>query len=158
MPATVEHRRRFTPPWQIEDHNDACFIIKDHGGQALAYVYYEEEPGRRMLVDFAPEVEQTEKLKPEDSIRKACLLRFRPILMTTMAALLAAVPLMLGTGTGSEIRQPLGYTIVGGLALSQILTLFTTPVVYLYLDRLNAFFQRGGDRRPNSGSDALRVM
>ena len=67
--------------------------------------------------------------------------------MTTMAALLAAVPLMLGTGTGSEIRQPLGYTIVGGLALSQILTLFTTPVVYLYLDRLNAFFQRGGDRR-----------
>ena len=78
--------------------------------------------------------------------------------MTTMAALLAAVPLMLGTGTGSEIRQPLGYTIVGGLALSQILTLFTTPVVYLYLDRLNAFFQRGGDRRPNRGSDPLRVM
>ncbi len=111
-----------------------------------------------MLVDFALEVEQTEKLKPEDSIRKACLLRFRPILMTTMAALLAAVPLMLGTGTGSEIRQPLGYTIVGGLALSLILTLFTTPVVYLYLDRLNAFFQRGGDRRPNSGSDPLRVM
>ena len=111
-----------------------------------------------MLVDFALEVEQTEKLKPEDSIRKACLLRFRPILMTTMAALLAAVPLMLGTGTGSEIRQPLGYTIVGGLALSQILTLFTTPVVYLYLDRLNAFFRRGGDRRPNSGSDPLRVM
>ena len=65
---------------------------------------------------------------------------------------------MLGTGTGSEIRQPLGYTIVGGLALSQILTLFTTPVVYLYLDRLNAFFRRGGDRRPNSGSDPLRVM
>ena len=111
-----------------------------------------------MLVDFALEVEQTEKLTPEDSIRKACLLRFRPILMTTMAAMLAAVPLMLGTGTGSEIRQPLGYTIVGGLALSQIMTLFTTPVVYLYLDRLNAFFQRGGDRRSNSGSDALRVM
>ena len=97
-----------------------------------------------MLVDFALEVEQTEKLGPEDSIRKACLLRFRPILMTTMAAMLAAVPLMLGTGTGSEIRQPLGYTIVGGLALSQILTLFTTPVVYLYLDRLNALFTHRG--------------
>jgi multidrug efflux pump len=111
-----------------------------------------------MLVDFALEVEQREKLKPEDSIRKACLLRFRPILMTTMAALLAAVPLMLGTGTGSEIRQPLGYTIVGGLALSQILTLFTTPVVYLYLDRLNAFLRRGGDRHSDSDSSALRVM
>jgi multidrug efflux pump subunit AcrB len=73
--------------------------------------------------------------------------RFRPILMTTMAALLGAVPLMLGTGTGSELRQPLGYTIVGGLALSQILTLFTTPVVYLYLDRLNAFIQRISLRR-----------
>jgi len=77
--------------------------------------------------------------------------------MTTMAALLAAVPLMLGTGTGSEIRQPLGYTIVGGLALSQILTLFTTPVVYLYLDRLNAFLRRGGDRHSDSDSSALRV-
>jgi multidrug efflux pump subunit AcrB len=100
-----------------------------------------------MLVDFALEAEQNEGLTAEQSIYKACLLRFRPILMTTMAALLGAVPLMLGTGTGSELRQPLGYAIVGGLALSQILTLFTTPVVYLYLDRLNAFIQRTSLRR-----------
>jgi multidrug efflux pump subunit AcrB len=95
-----------------------------------------------MLVDFALETERTEGLEPEESIYKACVLRFRPILMTTMAALLGGIPLMLGSGTGSEIRQPLGYTIVGGLALSQILTLFTTPVVYLYLDRLSGFLRR----------------
>jgi multidrug efflux pump len=95
-----------------------------------------------MLVDFALHAEKSEGLAPEDSIYKACVLRFRPILMTTMAALLGGVPLMLGTGTGSEIRQPLGYTIVGGLALSQVLTLYTTPVVYLYLDRLGHWMRR----------------
>ena len=91
-----------------------------------------------MLVDFALDAERNHGVAPEESIYQACLLRFRPILMTTTAALLGGVPLMLGTGTGSEIRQPLGYTIVGGLLLSQLLTLYTTPVVYLYLDRLSA--------------------
>jgi hydrophobic/amphiphilic exporter-1 (mainly G- bacteria), HAE1 family len=93
-----------------------------------------------MMVDFAISAERDEHLSPEESIRKAALLRFRPIMMTTMAAMLGGVPLMLGTGTGSEIRQPLGYAMVGGLIVSQALTLFTTPVVYLYLDKLsNAF-------------------
>jgi len=78
-------------------------------------------------------------LTAEESIYQACILRFRPILMTTMAALLGGVPMMVGTGVGSEIRQPLGYAIVGGLALSQILTLYTTPVVYIYLDRLQTW-------------------
>ncbi|WP_116810145.1 multidrug efflux RND transporter permease subunit [Steroidobacter cummioxidans] len=90
-----------------------------------------------MMVDFAIQAEREQHLSPEQSIRQACLLRFRPIMMTTMAALLGALPLMLGHGTGSELRQPLGYTMVGGLLLSQALTLFTTPVIYLYLDRLN---------------------
>jgi HAE1 family hydrophobic/amphiphilic exporter-1 len=92
-----------------------------------------------MLVDFALQAEQNEGLTTEESIYQACIKRFRPILMTTMAAMLGAVPMMLGTGVGSEIRQPLGYAIVGGLALSQVLTLYTTPVVYIYLDRLQTW-------------------
>jgi hydrophobe/amphiphile efflux-1 (HAE1) family protein len=95
-----------------------------------------------LMVDFALELERNEGRSREEAIYQACVLRFRPILMTTLAALFGAVPLMLAAGTGSEIRQPLGYTIVGGLLLSQVLTLFTTPVVYLYLDRLGAYLQR----------------
>jgi HAE1 family hydrophobic/amphiphilic exporter-1 len=104
-----------------------------------------------MLVDFAMHVEREQGLTAEESIYQACVLRFRPILMTTMAALLGGVPLMLGTGAGSEIRQPLGYTIVGGLLLSQVLTLFTTPIVYLYLDRLARLF---GSRSRHASHDA----
>ncbi len=95
-----------------------------------------------MMVDFAIVAEREEHLSTREAIRKAALLRFRPIMMTTMAALLGGVPLMLGTGTGSEIRQPLGYAMVGGLLVSQALTLFTTPVVYLYLDMLSNAFAR----------------
>jgi HAE1 family hydrophobic/amphiphilic exporter-1 len=103
-----------------------------------------------MLVDFALQAEQSEGLNTEEAMYQACIKRFRPILMTTMAALLGAVPMMLGTGVGSEIRQPLGYAIVGGLALSQVLTLYTTPVVYLYLDRLQIWLF--GERRQMSSS------
>jgi len=97
-----------------------------------------------MMVDFAIAAERDEHLSSEESIRKAALLRFRPIMMTTMAALLGGVPLMLGTGTGSEIRQPLGYSMVGGLIVSQALTLFTTPVIYLYLDRVSNWLGQFG--------------
>jgi HAE1 family hydrophobic/amphiphilic exporter-1 len=104
-----------------------------------------------MMVDFAIAAERDEHLSPEQSIKKAALLRFRPIMMTTMAALLGGVPLMLGTGTGSEIRQPLGYAMVGGLFVSQALTLFTTPIVYLYLDKLsNAFANWGRSKRDDA--------
>ncbi len=97
-----------------------------------------------MMVDFAIAAERDQHLTSEQSIRQAALLRFRPIMMTTMAAMLGGVPLMLGTGTGSEIRQPLGYAMVGGLIVSQALTLFTTPVIYLYLDKLSNAFSGWG--------------
>jgi multidrug efflux pump len=99
-----------------------------------------------MMIDFAVEAERNEGKSPEAAIYEACLLRFRPIMMTTMAALLGGLPLALGTGMGSELRRPLGVTIVGGLLLSQLLTLYTTPVVYLYLDRMRLWFARA--RRP----------
>jgi hydrophobe/amphiphile efflux-1 (HAE1) family protein len=113
-----------------------------------------------MMVDFAITAEREQHLSPKESIRQAALLRFRPIMMTTMAALLGGVPLMLGTGTGSEIRQPLGYTMVGGLIVSQALTLFTTPVIYLYLDTLsNAISRRTSTRKkaePEAGSAPVK--
>ena len=95
-----------------------------------------------MMVDFALAAERQEGKNPRDAIFEACLLRFRPILMTTMAAMLGALPLALGTGTGSELRRPLGIAIIGGLIVSQMLTLFTTPVVYLYFDRLQRWRER----------------
>ena len=95
-----------------------------------------------LMIDFALAAERNEGKSSREAIYQACLLRFRPILMTTMAALLGALPLALGGGTGSELRQPLGITIAGGLIFSQMLTLFTTPVVYLYMDRLSLWWQR----------------
>jgi multidrug efflux pump len=101
-----------------------------------------------MMIDFALQAQRQRGLTPRDAIHEACLLRFRPIMMTTMAALFGALPLALGSGDGAELRQPLGISIVGGLILSQLLTLYTTPVVYLYLDRASAWARR---RRPLFG-------
>jgi HAE1 family hydrophobic/amphiphilic exporter-1 len=105
-----------------------------------------------MLVDFALEAERHRGLSPEESIHEACRMRFRPILMTTMCAMLGGLPLMLSSGMGSELRRPLGYAIVGGLAVSQVLTLFTTPVIYIYMDELAHLFRRfrGRDRHPSA--------
>jgi multidrug efflux pump subunit AcrB len=99
-----------------------------------------------MMIDFALVAERDQGKTPEEAIYQACLLRFRPIMMTTAAALLGGLPLALGHGTGSELRQPLGITIVGGLVVSQALTLFTTPVVYLFFDRLRTRAVRVKDR------------
>ncbi|MCK9508718.1 MAG: efflux RND transporter permease subunit, partial [Pigmentiphaga sp.] len=94
-----------------------------------------------MMIDFALDAERNENLPPEQAIHQAALLRFRPILMTTFAALFGALPLMLASGSGAELRQPLGLVMVGGLLVSQVLTLFTTPVIYLMFDRLKQRFQ-----------------
>jgi len=101
-----------------------------------------------MMIDFALEAERGQNKTPEEAIYQACLLRFRPIMMTTLAALLGGLPLALGTGVGSELRRPLGIAIVGGLIFSQMLTLYTTPVVYLYLDRARLRFREWRTRRP----------
>jgi hydrophobe/amphiphile efflux-1 (HAE1) family protein len=108
-----------------------------------------------MMIDFALDAERNDRLPPEQSIYQACLLRFRPIMMTTFAALFGALPLALQNGTGSELRQPMGIAIVGGLVLSQFITLFTTPVIYLYLDRLGHWVRRRGrpDETPGAISD-----
>jgi multidrug efflux pump len=100
-----------------------------------------------MMIDFALVAERQHGKTPQEAIYEACLLRFRPIMMTTMAALLGGLPLALGRGAGSEMRRPLGITIVGGLIVSQALTLFTTPVVYLFFDRMRGRFERLGSRR-----------
>ena len=101
-----------------------------------------------MMVDFAISAERQNGVAPEDAIREACLLRFRPILMTNMAALLSGLPLMISSGAGSELRKPLGYAMVGGLALSQVLTLYTTPVVYIYMSKLQRLLSRRPRRMP----------
>jgi len=110
-----------------------------------------------MLVDFAIAAERERHLEPLAAIREACLLRFRPILMTTAAAMLAGIPLAIGNGAGSEMRQPLGYAMVGGLALSQVLTLYTTPVVYLYLDRLQRWLF-GNERGPIKEAEQVHAV
>ena len=112
-----------------------------------------------LMIDFAVDAERMRGLSSRDAIFEACLLRFRPIMMTTMASILGAVPLIIGLGEGSEFRQPLGIAIVGGLVLSQILTLYTTPVVYLYLDRFRhwANRMRRGSRSPEPSIDASKL-
>jgi HAE1 family hydrophobic/amphiphilic exporter-1 len=110
-----------------------------------------------ILVDFAITATRERSMSARDAIHEACLMRFRPIMMTTAAAMLAGVPLALGTGTGSELRQPLGYAMVGGLALSQLLTLYTTPVIYLYLDRLQRWLRGESDAQADSSEEVRAV-
>jgi multidrug efflux pump subunit AcrB len=110
-----------------------------------------------MMIDFALHRMRHEGLSPRDAIYEASIVRFRPIMMTTMAAILGGLPLMLGTGTGSELRRPLGFAIVGGLLVSQVLTLYTTPVIFLYMDRVSNFFERRKKLRAPKHGDAVVV-
>jgi len=109
-----------------------------------------------MMIDFALAAERNDHMSTREAIHQACLLRFRPIMMTTMAALLGAVPLAFGSGVGSELRKPLGICIIGGLLVSQVLTLFTTPVIYLFFDRI-ATWMRGGARRSQESEELVSV-
>ena len=109
-----------------------------------------------MMIDFALQAERQDGKSTDDAIFEACMLRFRPILMTTMAALFGAVPLAFGTGTGSELRRPLGIAIIGGLIISQLLTLYTTPVVYLYMDRFSLWWARRGSRTPSLATPGVQ--
>jgi multidrug efflux pump len=108
-----------------------------------------------LMVDFALDAERERNLSPEESIGEACVIRFRPILMTTMAALLGALPLAIGLGTGSELRRPLGIAVVGGLLVSQLLTLYTTPVVYLTIEQLRVRVAAWQRRRGGTGAGVV---
>jgi len=108
-----------------------------------------------MMIDFALEVERRENKSAKEAVFQASLLRFRPIMMTTLAALLGGLPLALGSGMGSELRRPLGITIIGGLIVSQALTLYTTPVIYIYMDRLNTWVGKLHLKRPATEAEAL---